>query len=160
MEVAFHPLMPSVKDSEEAWSIPDVYLLTKRNAGSVAIPHLALTFGTRGIELAKLDGEVVWRCTWSKLDELSTAERTILPGGRQGVVVVIAENGGRRHRLVLPTYEPDAMEASVRARADAHHVRTHVPPPAVSRRLTLAVVVATIATLAVLFLSAAHVLHF
>jgi hypothetical protein len=151
--------MPS-KDPEEAWSIPDVYLLTGVGDDRVAIPDLALTFGGTGIELAKADGEVVWHCAWAQLDELSTSERSILPDGSDGVVVVVVEHGGRQHRFVFPTNQPSELEAAIRARAVAHRIRTFEPPQAVSRTLTVAVVVATIATLTVLLLSAAHVLHF
>jgi hypothetical protein len=151
--------MTSVKDSEEAWSIPDVYLLTSGTKGRVAIPNLSLTFVGKGVELAKSDGVVVWRCTWSKMDELSAGERSTLPDGRDGLVVVVVENDGRQHRFVLPTGDPDSVEAEIRARATLHRLRTAAPPTAVSRRLTMAVVVAAVATLAVLLLSAAHVVY-
>ncbi|HVB91145.1 MAG TPA: hypothetical protein VND70_03495 [Acidimicrobiales bacterium] len=152
--------MASVKDPEEAWSIPDVYLLTKGVARRVAIPDLELTFGARDLALARSSGKVIWRCTWSKVDELSIAERSILPDGREGVVVAVVERGGRHHRFVLPTDDPVAVEANVRALAAAHRIRTLAPQAAVVRRLTVAVMVATTATLILLLLSAAHVLHF
>jgi hypothetical protein len=152
--------MPSVRDSEEAWSVPDVYLLTEGADGRVAIPHLALTFLATGIELARADGELVWHCTWLQLEEMSTSERSILPDGVEGIVVVVVEHGGRRHRFVLPTDQPSVMEAHIRARASSHRIRTLDQPHAASRALTAAVVVASIATVALLMLSAAHLLHF
>jgi hypothetical protein len=152
--------MTPVKDSEEAWSIPDVYLLTKGSDGTVAIPHLSLTFRSAGVELAKSDGEVVWRCTWTKMDELSTAERSTLPDGRNGIVVVVVERGVRRHRFVLPTEDPAGIEATVRTRAISHRIRTAGSPAPVSFRLTMAVMASAIITLTALLLSAAHVLHF
>jgi hypothetical protein len=151
--------MPS-KDPEVDWNIPDVYLLTGGGDGRVAIPKLSLTFGPTGIELAKADHEVVWQCTWAHLDELSTSERSVLPDGTEGVVLAVVEHGGRQHRFVLPADEPNATEALIRERARSHRIRIFGPPQAVSRTLTVAVVVATLATLSALLLSAAHVLHF
>jgi hypothetical protein len=151
--------MPS-KDPEEAWRIPEAYLLTGVGEERVAIPHLVLTFGGRGIELAKADAEVVWDCAWTQLDEVSTSERSILPDGTDGVVVVVIEHGGRQHRFVLPADNPDQLEAAIRARATSHRIRTFTPPQAVSRTLNVAVVVATVATWTALLLSAVHVLHF
>jgi hypothetical protein len=52
------------------------------------------------------------------------------------------------------------LESEVRVRARAHRLGTFEPPAAVSRLLTVAVAIAAAATLAVLLLSAAHVLHF
>jgi hypothetical protein len=151
--------MTSVREPE-AWSIRDVFLLTESREGRVAIPHLQLSFLTTGIELAKSSGDVAWHGAWSTLDELSTAERSVLPDGRAGVVIVLVERGGRQHRFVLPADEPDAIEARVREEARRHRLRTHAPPTAVSPKLTVAVAVTTLVTLTVLLLSAAHVLHF
>ena len=55
---------------------------------------------------------------------------------------------------------PSSTEDAIRGRAAAHGLRTRPVRPAVSRPLTAFVVVAALATLAVLLLSAAHVLHF
>ena len=110
--------------------------------------------------MAKQDGELAWQCAWPALDVLSTAGRSILPDGRAGVVVVVVEHGGRQHRFVMPTEDPGPLESEVRVRARAHRLGTFEPPAAVSRLLTVAVAIAAAATLAVLLLSAAHVLHF
>jgi hypothetical protein len=152
--------MPPVQDPDAPWNVPDVYLLTDGTQGRVAIPHLELRFSDAGVELAKQDGELAWHCDWPALDVLSTAGRSILPDGRSGVVVVVVEHGGRQHRFVMPTADPGPIESEVRARARAHRVRTFEPPAAVSRPLTVAIAVAAAVTLAVLLLSAAHVLHF
>jgi hypothetical protein len=151
--------MPS-KDREESWSVPGVYLLTGAGDGRVAIPNLALTLNGVGIELAKSDGEVVWQCGWAHLDEFSPSERSILPDGADGILVVVVEHGGRQHRFVLPAEDPSQTEAAIRAWAQSHRIRTFTPAEAVSRTLTVAVVVATLATLTALMLSAVHVLHF
>jgi len=77
------------------------------------------------------------------------------------VVVVVVERGrGGRHRFVLATDDPVGMEAAVRTRAAAHGLRTRSARPAVSRLLMVGVVVAALATIAALLLSAAHVIHF
>jgi hypothetical protein len=144
----------------EEWSIPGVYLLTKGGDGRVAIPHLTLTFVTKGIQLAKANDEVVWSCTWSKMEELTMGERSMLPDGTDGVIMMVAEPGGRQHRFVLPTSAPAETEGAIRSLAAAHRVHGAAPPAAVSRRLTVAVAIATVATLTVLLLSAAHVIHF
>jgi hypothetical protein len=151
--------MPPLPEPDDTWSVSDVYLLTDGSQGRVAIPHLALRFAEDGIELAKDDGELAWHCAWSALDVLSTVGQSVLPDGREGVVLVIIEHGGRQHRFVLPATDPETVQSQVRARARQHRIQTFEPPAAVSRTLTVAVVVAAIATLTVLLLSAAHVLH-
>jgi hypothetical protein len=152
--------MPPADEPEGSWTVSDVYLLTDGAHGRVAIPNLELRFVGAGVELARENGELAWRCAWSALDVLSTAGQSILPDGREGVVVVIIEHGGRQHRFVLPTQEPETVEREVHSRARQHRIQTFEPPAAVSRTLTVAVVVAAIATLTVLLLSAAHILHF
>lgn len=148
---------------EEAWTVPDVYLLTTGSEGPVAVPHLRLTFRQQGLELDKADGELVWSCDWSDLVEMAPVERSILPDGQEGVVMVVVERHHRRrrrHRFVLATEDADATEAFVRARAGTHGLRTRWPRPAVSRLLTVAIVAAFAVTLALLMLSAVHVIHF
>jgi hypothetical protein len=121
---------------------------------------LDLTFLDRWISVDKSDGEEVSRAAWSDL-ELSTGQRSELPGGRDGVVIVVVERGGlRRHQFVLPTDDPASTESSVQAHARAHRLRTNPPQRAVSRGLTIAVAVAAVATLTALLLSAEHVIDF
>jgi hypothetical protein len=151
--------MPPAQEPGDTWTASDVYLLTNGSQGRVAIPHLEMRFVAAGVELTREDGEPAWRGTWDKLDVLTTAGQSILPDGRQGVVLVIIEHGGRQHRFVLPTTDPDDVQREVHARARAHRIETFEPPAAVSRTLTVSVVVATAATLTVLLLSAAHILH-
>ncbi len=141
--------------------MPDVYLLTEGAEGDVAVPHLALTFLDSGLTLDKADGEPVWDSPWSQLEEMSPVERSILPDGRDGVVMVVVEQGRRhQHRFVLATDDAASTEDAIRGRAVAHGLRTRSPRPAVSRPLTVAVVVAGLATLTALLLSAAHIIHF
>jgi hypothetical protein len=146
---------------EEAWSVPDVYLLTEGQEGEVAVPHLTLTFFDSGLALDKADGEPVWDSAWAELEELSPVERSLLPDGRAGVVITVVERGRRgRHRVVLTTDDAAVTEAAVRARATAHGLRTRSARPAVSRLLLAGVVLAALAAMAALLLSAAHVIHF
>ena len=110
---------------EEAWSVPDVYLLAEGRGDAVAVPNLSLTFGDLGLALDKADGEPVWSSNWVDLEELSAVERSVLPDGRDGVVIVVVERGGgRRHRFVLASNDVVTTEAAIRDRAGAHGVRT------------------------------------
>jgi hypothetical protein len=146
---------------DEAWTVPDVYLLTGGSEGPVAVPHLRLTFRQSGLELDKADGELVWDCDWSDLVEMAPIERSVLPDGKDGVVMVVVERDRRRrHRFVLATDDADATEDLIRGRAGTHGLRTRWPRPAVSRLLTLAIIAAFAVTLTLLLLSAVHVVHF
>jgi hypothetical protein len=145
---------------EEAWSVPDVYLLTEGGAGEVAVPHLALTFLDTGLALAKADGEPVWDSDWSDMEEMSHLERSVLPDGRAGVVIIVVERGRERsHRFVLGTEDAASTEAGVRDRAAAHGLRRRAPRRAVSRLLMAVVAVAALGALAVLLLAATHVIR-
>jgi hypothetical protein len=150
-----------MEDDDEAWTVPDVYLLTGGSDGPVAVPHLRLTFREEGLELDKADGDMVWDCDWSDLVEMAPTERSVLPGGKDGVVMVVVERDHRRrHRFVLATDDADATEDFIRGRAGGHGLRTRWPRPAVSRLLTVAVVAAFAVTLTLLLLSAVHVIRF
>jgi hypothetical protein len=151
--------MASTGTAGDAWAIGDVFLLTDGNEGRVAIPHLELTFGTTGIELAKDDGQLVWQSAWDDLSEFSTAERSLLADGREGVVLVVVERGGRHHRFVLPSTAPDQTESNMRDLAARHELLAADPSRAVSRVLSATIGLAAVATIAVLALSATHVIH-
>jgi len=146
----------------QEWTVPDVYLLTEGDEGQLAVPHLTLTFDATGLALDKPDGEPVWFCGWDQLREMSPVERSVLPDGREGVVILVVESSGRRrrHRFVLATGDAGSTEASVRDRARSHGLRTSTERPAVSRALSVSIVMATTAVMAVLLLSAVHVIHF
>jgi hypothetical protein len=146
---------------DEAWSVPDVYLLTAGSEGELAVPHLTLTFLDSGLELDKAAGERFWDSAWAELEEMSPVERSVLPDGRTGVVVAVLERDRHgRHRFVLASDDPASMEAEIRARATAHGLRTNSAPPAVSRLLMIGILLAALATITTLLLSAAHVIHF
>jgi hypothetical protein len=145
---------------EEAWSVPDVYLLTEGPDGTVAVPHLTLTFLPAGLTLQKADGETVWERWWPDLEEVSPVERSVLPDGRDGVAMLVVERGGRQHRFVLAAADPGHTESAIRGRAEAHGLRTRTGRSPVSKVLTVGIVVAAMATLTALLLSAAHVFQF
>jgi len=130
--------------------------------GRVAIPHLTPTFDAAGLALDKTDGEPVWFSGWDQLREVSPVERSVLPDGREGVVILVVERSGRRrrHRFVLATDDPRSTEASVRDRARSHGLRTSPERPAVSRAPNVSIVVAAAAVMAVLLLSAVHLINF
>jgi len=140
--------------------VPDVYLLTTGPEGELAVPHLTLAFLDSGLVLDNADGERVWECAWAALEEMSPVERSVLPDGRSGLVVVVVERGLQgRHRFMLTIDDALEVETAVRARAAAHGLRSSARP-AVSRLLMVGIVLAALATITALLLSAAHVIHF
>ncbi len=86
-------------------------------------------------------------------------ERSSLPDGRNGVVILVVERGHRRHRFVLPTDDPASTEASIRSCAAEHGLRTTSPVRGTARLLTGSIVLAAAAVITVLLLSAVHVIH-
>ena len=141
--------------------MPDVYLLTEGPDGDIAVPHLTLSFLAGGLALDRAEGDPVWDSAWTGLEELSPVERSVLPDGRDGVVIVVVERDQhRRHRFVLATDDAATTEQAVRERATAHGLRTRSERRAVSRPLVIGVLLAAMATMAVLLLSATHVIHF
>jgi hypothetical protein len=146
---------------EEAWTVRDVYLLTEGDEGPIAVPHLELTFMHDGLELDKPNGEAVWNTAWSDLQEMSPVERSVLPDGSEGVVMLVVDRSRRRrHRLVLATSDAAATEAAIRGRARAHGVETKRSRRAVSRVLNVFLVLVAAAVMTALLLQAAHVIHF
>ena len=90
---------------------------------SVAVPHLTLTFLDSGLALDKADGEPVWDSGWDGLEEMSPVERSVLPDGRAGVVIVVVERGRKgRHRFVLAT--DDAAQHGGRHQSPCRRTRT------------------------------------
>jgi hypothetical protein len=149
------------EEEQEEWSVPDVYLLTEGPEGEVAVPHLTLTILESGLALDKADGEPVWDSPWAALQEMSPVERSVLPDGRDGVVIMVVERGVRRRpRFVRGPHDSESTEAAIRSQAAAHGLRTRSVRPAVSRALMGVIVVAALAAITALLLSAVHVFHF
>jgi hypothetical protein len=85
----------------------------------------------------------------------------VLPDGRDGVVIIVVERGRQHsHRFVLGTDDAAVTEAALRDRAAAQGLRSRSPRRPVSRPLMALVVVAALAAVAALLLSATHVIHF
>jgi len=143
----------------EGWGVDDVYLLTDGRDGRVAVPQLRIDFDGAGLLLTKADNEEVWSSPWADLSGLSTAERSVLPDGREGIVIVVAERNGARHRFVLPTDDPAEMESRLRAMASTQRLTTNRTPRAAARPLTVLVALASMGTLAALLLAAHNVIH-
>ena len=92
--------------------MPDVYLLTEGGQGTVAVPHLTLTFRPTGLALDKADGEAVWESTWADLVEMAPVERSVLPDGERASSSSSSNaKGGAQHRFVLTTDDPAETEA-------------------------------------------------
>ena len=126
MEVAFPARM------EEAWSVPDVYLLTEGKNGEVAVPDLTLTFLDSGLALDKADGEPVWDSAWAGLEEMAPVERSVLPDGREGVVIVVVERGRGAGTASCWRPRTSTRWRLHQGRAAAHGLRTTAARPAVS----------------------------
>jgi hypothetical protein len=145
---------------EETWTARDVYLLTEGAEGSIAVPDLELSFMAEGLHLDKADGEAVWDSPWSDLEEMSPVERSVLPDGREGVVMLVVERDRhRRHHFVLASDDPESTEADIRVRARAHGLETTSPPAPVSRPLIASIVATAAVVLTLLVLQAVHAIH-
>jgi hypothetical protein len=144
---------------DETWTVPEVYLLTEQpdGTGTVAVPHLTLSFFRDGIEVDKADGEEVWTRAWGDLAAMASTARSVLPGGDDGVVLTLVERAPpqRRHRFVLGTGDAETTELFIRDLARAHGIA----PRGAGRFVTAGIVLAFAAVMTVLLLSAAHVVH-
>ncbi len=134
-----------------------VYLLTLGADGPTAVPGLALELGDVGVALTKADGAPVWACGWDEVCELSTPERAQLPEGGHGVVVVIATIDGRSHRFVVPATQPGSLEASLNSLARRHNVSPESPERSRPVFVVIGALVILAGALAVLLLSAGHI---
>ncbi|HUC06401.1 MAG TPA: hypothetical protein VL961_13435 [Acidimicrobiales bacterium] len=152
-------MAPPSEPDDELFTFSDVYLLTDGPDGRVAIPHLELALARAGITLAKPDAEVAWSSGWDELATLTTEERSLLSHGREGLVVLVVERNGRSHRFVVPTEDPALLMLEVRTMAQRHALRTSRPPRATLRSFNVVLGVAALASVALLVLSAAHVVH-
>ena len=146
---------------EEAWSVPDVYLLAEGREGAVAVPNLSLTFGDLGLALDKADGEPVWSSNWVDLQELSaSSDPSSRMAGTASSSSWSSVETSRRHRFVLASNDIVTTEAAIRGCAGGARRADGSGRRAVSPLLTVSVAAAALATLAVLLLSAAHVITF
>ncbi len=152
------------------WTVSGVYLLTEASDGAVAVPELTMTFGELGIDVDRPDGERAWSRPWDEIEEMTPTDRSVLPGGGAGIVIKVVERAHRRaHRFVVPTDDPVGTEQMLEDLATDHGMAASVHEATpdlesgrgreLSRILTGAIVMAFVAVLTILLLSATHVIR-
>jgi hypothetical protein len=107
----------------------DAYHLTSGAPGPSAVAGCQLDFGRRGVTVRDPDGTPIWSVPWSAVTGLTAVERTTLPDGRTGIVVVV--RAGRPvtspeavdvHRVVVPADQPASLEEQLIALARARGI--------------------------------------
>lgn len=136
-----------------------VYLLTSGPDGPTAVPGLHLALEDGGVTLAKGDGSPVWTAGWDQVAEVATPERSTLPDGTSGVVLVVTTRQDRSHRFVVPAGQPAALEAALGSLARSHGVAPPPPEPTQPVALVVGVIAVVAVVVAVLLLAAGHVIH-
>lgn len=100
-------------DADTRLSLQPAYLLTDDPVrGEVAVPGLALSVDDLGVCVIKSDGSLVAVLPWEEMADLSVIGRTITPEGEVGLIIEAASEG-RAHRFVVPTNDPDGIEAAL-----------------------------------------------
>jgi hypothetical protein len=111
------------------------YHLTSGAPGPSAVAGCQLDLGRRGVTVRDPDGTPIWSAPWSAVTELTAVERTTLPDGRTGIVVVM--RAGRPatspdavdvHRVVVPADQPAAVEEQLVALARARGIEPEPDP--------------------------------
>jgi hypothetical protein len=146
-------------DIETQLRLSGVFLLTEGPDGPTAVPGLTLELTRAGLSIAKMDETPVWSASWEDVVELATPERSRLPDGASGVVLTVETSRGRIHRFVLPSREPDRLEAALETLADQMGISPARRPRHHSPVLAILVLLATAAAVTVLLLAAGHVIH-
>lgn len=103
-----------------------VYLLTTGPDGPTAVAGLRLSLGDQGATLTKPDFTKVWSANWTEIESLSTPERSTLPDGAPGVVLMVTPRLGRSHRFVIPASEAGALEEIIESTAVSHGLAAHL----------------------------------
>jgi len=135
------------------------YLLTSGPEGPIAVPDLVLALGETGVALTKADGTAVWSANWDGITGLSTPERSRLPDGGHGVVVVITEGSGRSHRFVVAAGRCAPVESALDSMARRHGASSERPERSLPVLVVVAVVVVLGVAVAVLLLDAGHIIN-
>jgi len=139
--------------------LSDVYLLTEGPDGPAAVPGLRLGLDDQKVTLAKGDGTVVWSTPWENVAELATPERSKLPDGEDGVVLVVTPHQERAHRFVVPSESPPSLEATLESVARRHGVAADPPERTLPAYIVAGAVVVVAGTVAILLLAAGHIVH-
>jgi hypothetical protein len=107
----------------------DAYHLTSGTPGPSAVAGCQLDLGRRGVTLRDPDGTPIWSAPWSAVTGLTAVERTTLPDGRTGIVVVVRARPSMTspeavdvHRVVVPADQPAAVEEQLVALARARGI--------------------------------------
>ncbi|HEY5244904.1 MAG TPA: hypothetical protein VIJ60_04495 [Acidimicrobiales bacterium] len=107
----------------------DAYHLTSGTPGPSAVAGCQLDLGRRGVTVRDPDGTPIWSAPWSAVTGLTAVERTTLPDGRTGIVVVVSARPSMTspeavdvHRVVVPTDQPASLEAQLVAVARARGI--------------------------------------
>ena len=107
---------------------------------------------------ARANGTPVWTCVWTEISEMAAPERSRLPDGGHGVVLLVSARDGRAHRFVVPAARPGSLEASLSALARRHDVSPDRPERSQPAPIVVGALVILAASLAVLLLSAGHII--
>ncbi len=107
----------------------DAYHLTSGTPGPSAVAGCQLDLGRRGVTLRDPDGTPIWSAPWSAVTGLTAVERTTLPDGRTGIVVIVrarpsvtSPEAADLHRVVVPADQPAAVEEQLVALARARGI--------------------------------------
>jgi hypothetical protein len=107
----------------------DAYHLTSDGPGPSAVAGCQLDLGRRGVTVRDPDGTPIWSAPWSAVTGLTAVERTTLPDGRTGIVVVVragppvtSPEAVDVHRIVVPADQPAALEEQLIALARARGI--------------------------------------
>jgi hypothetical protein len=113
----------------------DAYHLTSGTPGPSAVAGCQLDLGRRGVTLRDPDGTPIWSAPWSAVTGLTAVERTTLPDGRTGIVVVVRARppvtsleAADIHRVVVPADQPAAVEEQLVALARARGIEPEPDP--------------------------------
>lgn len=135
------------------------YLLEGGQSGLTALPDLQVSLDDEGVRVVRPDGSPVFGESWDGILEVSVPGYATTPTGGSALEMAVRSTSGSSHRLVVPTSEPSALEGRVVALASRHGVAPDSPdrrPPIV---LVGAVLLAVGAVVAVLLLTAGHVIR-
>ena len=134
-------------------------MLVPGPAGPTAVPGLHLSLGDEGVIAVASDGESVWKIDWDGVIDISTGERSSLPGGGVGVVLDVTVAGAGTQRFVIPADDRSAIDDAVRMMIDRYGSTAAARRGVLRTALCVGVLVVEAAVITVLLLAAGHVIH-